>query len=429
LTYPETIEHMARLGRFGMKLGTERTRAILDRLGAPDRGLKGVLIAGTNGKGSTGACLAAILEAAGQRVGFMPKPHLVSYTERIQINRKPISEDDFVATFESLQPTLDAIARDLGQATEFEMLTVLALAYVESRIDVLVCEVGLGGRLDATNALDLGTVVVTNVDYDHQKYLGNTIEQIATEKAAVIKPGNRVVTGCEGVALEIVESRAREVAADLWRLGREVTLVSRPQGWAGFTLDVRGPGFEHLDLELRLLGDYQPANAALAVACAHAMGEVTDESVRRGLASTDWPGRLQVIDQHPRVILDGAHNPAALTQAGASLRALIHDERLVALFAMLTERDPVQVIDALRTMNLDAAVFTEAKSAGSHAVAASHLAEVYGRGGEAMRKAGEALERAKRLAGPSGTVIVCGSLYLVGEILALRQNVSQRDVG
>src|SRR3989475_6366455 len=253
MTYLETIDRMSRLGRFGMKLGTERTRAILDRLGAPDRGLKGALIAGTNGKGSTGVCLAAILEAAGNRVGFMPKPHLVSYTERIQINRKPISEDDFVATFEDLRPTLDDIAAELGQATEFEMLTVLALAYMATRIDLLVCEVGLGGRLDATNALDLGTAVITNIDYDHQKYLGNTIEQIAHEKAAIIKLGNKVVTGCEGVALEIVESHAAAAGAQLWRLGHEIAAVPRSPGSAGHTPDLRGPGFEHSRLALHLL--------------------------------------------------------------------------------------------------------------------------------------------------------------------------------
>src|SRR6266704_2797591 len=234
MTYLETIDHMSRLGRFGMKLGTQRTRAILDRLGGPDRGLKGALIAGTNGKGSTGVCLAAILEAAGHRVGFMPKPHLVSYTERIQINRKPISEDDFVATFEDLRPTLDAIAAELGQATEFEMLTVLALAYMAPRIDRLVCEVGLGGRLDATNALDLGVAVITNVDLDHQKYLGNTIERIAHEKAAIIKPGNRVVTGCEGPALQLVEELARPADASLWRLGREINVESESRGWSGY---------------------------------------------------------------------------------------------------------------------------------------------------------------------------------------------------
>src|ERR1051326_2583048 len=251
---------MSRLGRFGMKLGTERTRAILDRLGAADRGLKGALIAGTNGKGSTGVCLAAILEAAGHRVGFMPKPHLVSYTERIQVNRVPISEGDFVAAFERLRPTLDEIAAEMGQGPEFEMLTALAIAYTAPLIDLLVCEVGLGGRLDATNALDLGGVVITNVDFDHQKYLGNTIEQIANEKAAVIKRGNRVVTGCEGAALEIVEAHASAASAQLWRLGREIEVVARPRGWAGYELDVRGPGFEHVALDLKLLGDYQPAN-------------------------------------------------------------------------------------------------------------------------------------------------------------------------
>src|SRR5260370_3637700 len=150
MTYLETIDRLAQLGRFGMKLGTERTRAILDHLGAPDRGLKGALIAGTNGKGSTGVCLAAILEAAGHRVGFMPKPHLVSYTERIQINRKPISEDDFVATFEDVRPTLDDIAAQLGQATEFEMLTGLPLPYMATQIDLLLSEFGLHARLYAT---------------------------------------------------------------------------------------------------------------------------------------------------------------------------------------------------------------------------------------------------------------------------------------
>lgn len=429
MTYLETVEYMSRLGRFGMKLGTERTRAILDRLGAPDRALTGALIAGTNGKGSTGVCLAAILEATGRRVGFMPKPHLVSYTERIQVNRVPISERDFVATFESLQPTLAAIADELGPATEFEMLTVLAIAYMASRIDVLVCEVGLGGRLDATNALDLGGVVITNVDYDHQKYLGTTIEQIAYEKASVIKADNTVVTGCDGVALEVVEAHASRAGAQLWRLGREINVVSRSRGWDGYSLDVSGPGFAHRSLDLALLGDYQPANAGLAVAYAHAIGDVTDEQVRQGLASARWPGRLQLIAHRPRVVLDGGHNPAALTRAGASLRSLIGDERLVVVFGMLSERDPQQVIPAMRTMRPDAAIFTEPPSAGTHAIPALRLAEVYGSGGEAVVNVASALERAMQLAGKDGNVMVCGSLYLVGDVLALQRKATRRDVG
>ena len=421
MTYQETLAYLSRLGRFGMKLGTQRTRAILDRLDRTDRRLTGVLIAGTNGKGSTGACVASILRAAGHSVGFMPKPHLISYTERIELNGEPISEADFVQTFDRIKPVLDEVAAELGQATEFEMLTAMAIAYLAPRVDELVCEVGLGGRLDATNALDLGLAVITNVDLDHQKYLGNTIEEIANEKAAIIKPGNRVITGCEGVALAVVEEHARRAGAEVWRLGREITLESKSQGWSGHVMSVSGPGFAYENLELALVGDYQPANAALAVASAHLMDRVADDAVRRGLAAVVWPGRLQVVGRRPRVILDGGHNPAAMTKAGASLRALIGDERLVALFAMLSERDPHQLFVALRTLAPDAVVFTAATGAAGHAVDPVQLASIYGPGGEAASHPAAALARAKQLAGADGNVLVCGSLYLVGEVLAMAQ--------
>jgi dihydrofolate synthase/folylpolyglutamate synthase len=418
VTYEEALSFISKQGRFGMKLGTERTRAILDRMGAPDRGLKGVLIAGTNGKGSTGACLASILRAAGVRIGFMPKPHLISYTERIELDGRAISEAEFVETLEGLIPVFDQVAADMGQATEFEMLTAIAIAYLAPRVDLLVCEVGLGGRLDATNALDLGTAVITNVDLDHQKYLGNTIEQIAREKAAIIKPRNHVVTGCQGSALAIVEEHALVAGAPVWRLGREVHVESRSLGWSGHSIDVTGPGFAHAGLTIPMVGDYQPANAALAVATAHLVAGVADTDVRVGLAATRWPGRLEVIAQHPRVILDGGHNPAAMTKAGAALRRLIGSEPLVVVFAMLSERDPVELLAALRTLRPDSAVFTEPASAGGHAVPADLLAATFGEGGQAVRPAAAALERARALAGSGGNVLVCGSLYLVGEILA-----------
>ena len=419
MTYDEALAYISKQGRFGMKLGTERTRAILDRIGAPDAGLNGALIAGTNGKGSTGACMAAILRAAGRNVGFMPKPHLISYTERIELNGRPISETEFVATLDALIPTLDTIAADMGQATEFEMLTAMALAYLAPRIDRLVCEVGLGGRLDATNALDLGVAVITNVDLDHQKYLGDTIEQIANEKAAIIKPRNRVVTGTEGSALAIVEEHARAADAPVWLLGRDIHVESTSRGWEGHVMSVKGPGFEHLDLALPLVGDYQPVNAALAVASAHLLDKVTDEDVRHGLKSTVWPGRLHVVANKPRVILDGGHNPAAMMKAGATLRRLIGSERLVPVFAMLSERDPAQLLAALRTLHPDDVVFTEPASAAGHAVPAKLLAEMFGPHGYAIVPAVAALERARGMAGTDGNVLVCGSLYLVGEILAI----------
>jgi dihydrofolate synthase / folylpolyglutamate synthase len=419
MNYQQALEFISKQGRFAMKLGTERTRAILDRLGAPDRQMKGALIAGTNGKGSTGACLASILRAAGHDVGFMPKPHLVSYTERIEVNGRPISEDAFVATLESLLPVFEEVAADMGAPTEFEMLTVMAIAFLAPRVDRLVCEVGLGGRLDATNALDLGVAVITNVELDHQKYLGDTIAAIAREKAAIIKHGDQVVTACEGEALEVVEAKAAAESALLWRLGHEIQVESSRRGWEGHVLSVSGPDFGHHGLALPLLGDYQPANAALAVAAAHMLDSPDDEHVRDGLAATRWPGRLQVIAEHPRVILDGGHNPAALRKAGAALRSLIEDERLVAVFAMLSERDPVELLRTLRTMRPDAAVFTEAASAGGHVIAPEALATIFGPGSHVARPAAAALEKARSLAGQDGNVLVCGSLYLVGEILGL----------
>jgi dihydrofolate synthase / folylpolyglutamate synthase len=420
VTYEEALELISKQGRFAMKLGTERTRALLDHIGKPDEKLRGALIAGTNGKGSTGACLSSILRAAGHDVGFMPKPHLISYTERIEINGTPISEQDFVATLESLGPAVEWVSSTMGPPTEFEMLTVMAVSYIAARADLLVCEVGLGGRLDATNTLDLGVAVITNVALDHQKYLGDTIGEIAREKAAIIKRGNRVVTACQGEALDIVEARAASESAELWRLGSEIELRAASLAWSGFEMSVSGPGFEHHDMSLPLLGDYQPANAALAVAAAHLITAVTDEQVRAGLAATRWPGRLQLIGERPRVVLDGGHNPAALMRAGAALRELIGSERLVTVFGMLSERDPVQLVAALKTLRPDAVVFTEPASAHGHVIPADRLAGIYGPGASAEPRAELALAQAVELARTGGNVLVCGSLYLVGEILALR---------
>jgi len=186
-------------------------------------------------------------------------------------------------------------------------------------------------------------------------------------------------------------------------------------------MNVSGPRFRHADLHLPLVGDYQPSNAALAVAAAHVLDEIGDEAVRNGLASTHWPGRMQLISKYPRVILDGGHNPAALVKMGTSLRHLIGTEKLVVVFAMLSEREPGPLLAALGTLRPDAVVFTEPTSAGSHAVPAGDMAAIYGVGAHAVRPATAALARAKELAGRDGNVLVSGSLYLVGEILASSQ--------
>jgi dihydrofolate synthase/folylpolyglutamate synthase len=417
LTYPEAVAAITSLGRFGIKLGLERMQAILDELGHPERGLRGALIAGTNGKGSTSAFLESILREAGFHTGMTPSPHLRSYTERVQLDAQPISEADFAAALFELRPRLEPVVERLGAPTEFEVLIGLALAWLAPRADRLVIEVGMGGRLDSTNVLDLGVAVITGVALDHQRYLGDTLEQIAAEKAGIIKAGNVVVTGAEGPALGVIERAAAAAgAAELWRLGKEIQLQVRWLGWQGARLDLRGPGFSYRDLDIRLLGDFQPANAALAVAAAHALGDATPEAVRRGLARARWPGRLELAGE--RLLLDGAHNPDGLRRLATSLERLLPEVQPTVVFGMMADKDLGEMLAALERLRPARVLFSAAASAGERALSPERLLQAWGgrAAAEAVADAARALERARELAGPGGWVLVCGSLYLVGEL-------------
>lgn len=373
-------------------------------------------MAGTNGKGSTVAFLTSILGAAGLRVGSMPKPHLVSYTERIQVGGHPIGEQEFADALAAVRPALEGIRVRLGEPTEFEILTALALDHLAPRSDRLVVEVGMGGRLDSTNVLDLGVAVITNVDLDHTRHLGPTVEAIAIEKAGIMKPGNTVVTGAGGPALAVIEA-ALPVRARLWRLGHELELEARWRGLEGSELDLRGPGFAHRGLRIRTLGSFQPANAALAVAAAHALGDATEAAVRDGLEAARWPGRLELVA--PGVLLDGGHNPAGMRRLAADVRRLTGGGRVVVVLGLMADKDGAGILAELRALEPAAVVCTRARSAGERAADPERLALAWGRGAESEDDAAMALERARGLAGPEGTVLACGSLYLVGELRAL----------
>ena len=415
LTFEEALDYISGLGRFGVKLGLERMHALLDELGRPERGLRGVHIAGTNGKGSTSAFVEAIMRARGLHVGMMPSPHLRSYTERVRLDGGSIAEADFAAAVTELRPRLQRVVERLGQPTEFEILTALALDWLAPRADRLVIEVGMGGRLDSTNVLDLGVAVITNVTLDHTQHLGATVREIAAEKAGIVKPGSMVVTAATGEALATVERVAAQAgAAALWRLGREVRLEARWCGWQGTEIDVSGPGFSYPGLRVRMLGDFQPANAALAVAAAHALGDATEAAVRQGVESARWPGRLELAGE--RLLLDGAHNPDGLRQLALSVRHLLGDDRPVVVFGAMADKDVEGLLGELRRLQPQRVVFTAAASAGGRAAPPDRLAAAWGAGAESVRDARSALERARELAGPAGWVVVCGSLYLVGEL-------------
>ncbi len=429
MTYQEALDYLTSLGRFGIKLGLERTTAILHELGDPHELFQGVLVAGTNGKGSVCAMLASVLQAAGYRVGLMPKPHLVSYTERIQVDQRPIAEADFADLLTEIQPAINKVAAKLGPPTEFEILTTATLYYfARAGIDLLVCEVGLGGRLDSTNVLDLGVNVITNIALDHTQHLGSSLEAIAGEKAGILKPESIAITGAKPPALAVIEGAAQHVAIPLLRLGQEITVSAIDNGWAGVEASVTTPRGSYQRLRIPLLGIYQAENAALAVAAIDALRsrgwDISDGALRDGLARARWPGRLEVIHRHPIVLIDGAHNPAALERSLAAVDKLASDRQVVIVFGAMKDKDLPTMLGQLRSMGgpvifspinwhraaspaelayrFDQQFEGEIPDTGSTIIANSVLG---------------AIDAARQIAGRDGIVLVCGSLYLVGEAI------------
>jgi dihydrofolate synthase / folylpolyglutamate synthase len=420
VTYQEALDYLTSLGRFGIKLGLERTEALLHALGDPQDLFQGVHVAGTNGKGSVCAMTASVLQSAGYRVGLMPKPHLISYTERIQVDQRPIAEADFAALLTELQPIISKVASELGPPTEFEILTSAALYYfARAGIDLLVCEVGLGGRLDSTNVLDLGVSVITNIALDHTQHLGSTLEAIAAEKAGILKPDSIAITGAQPPALAVIEAKARDQQIPLLRLGQEIEVSASDKEWAGVQATITTPGGTYRDLRIPLLGLYQADNAALAVAAIDALRsrgwDISDGALRDGLARTRWPGRLEVIDRNPIVLVDGAHNPAGLERSLAAVQKLAKGRRLVIVFGAMRDKDLPSMLELLRSTNAPV-IFSRIDW--HRAAAPAVLAEQFHGESEMAESSAEALSRAREGAGGDGIVLVCGSLYLVGEAIA-----------
>jgi len=426
--YHDAVRALSERGRFGIRLGLARTRALLRALGDPQLALRGALVGGTNGKGSVLALAGAALREAGYRVGTTPKPHLVSYRERLQIDGQPIDPVTFARLVQDVLTAAGGVERRHGPATEFELLTAMLFRWFgESKVDVAVVEVGLGGRLDATHAWDGGVAAITNVALDHTAWLGDTIPAIAREKAAIIERGDRAVTGATGEALAVIRRRSRRVGAPLAEVAAPLVL-----GWDRDGLDVELARLGRTRISLR--GRHQASNAAVADAVLDALGDagiatVDDVARRRGYGSATWPGRLELIrvDGH-EALLDGAHNPAG----AAALAIALDDLRpylaggdqpvpppLTLVHGSMADKDVDGIIAALqRSSALDGARIIATQVPGERALPAAVLAGRWraarpAAGIEAIADLTEALDRA--LTGAPGTIVVAGSLYLVGE--------------
>mgnify|MGYP001827215443 FL=1 len=413
-------------GHIGIRLGLERMQALLRNLDQPQRSLRGALIAGTNGKGSVAAMAASMLTDAGYSTGLSPSPHLHSYRERVTIDGQPIGAAELDALLEVVLDASEPNQDEFGPATEFELLT--AAAYLQAArhgVDVMVMEVGLGGRLDASNTWDPDVAVITHVGLDHQEFLGHTIESVAAEKAAIIKPGSEAVTGTEGVALEVIRARAREVNVPLTECA--------PLPILAMDLDGLVLGHDRLgELHLPLLGRHQAANAAIALSAIEALeacgvATVPDEAVRSGFEHTSWPGRLELIEREGcTVIVDGAHNPDGMGVLAATIDAL-GDELPVGqatlLLGVMRDKEVGDMLRALAgsermgTARAIATVVPDTDRALPAPELAAEWTTVTGRQAEAIPDVDIALQRAlDAAAAAGGPLVIAGSLYLVGHL-------------
>ena len=424
--YHDALDALAERGRYGIRLGLGRTRALLRELGDPQLAIRGALVAGTNGKGSVLALAGSVLRAAGLRAGETPKPHLVSYRERLQIAGRPVDAATFAGLVRDAIAAADRIPRRLGPPTEFELLTAVVFRwFADERVDLALVEVGLGGRLDATHAWDGGVAAVTNVDLDHTERLGPTIAHIAREKAAIIMRGDRAVTGTTGDAREIVRRRASRLGVRL-TIAEPVAVLSLDRDGLIADLPRLGP------TRVGLRGRHQAANVAVADAVLDALAEagianVSDEDRRRGYADARWPGRLELLSIDGRdVLLDGAHNPAGaatLAAAMTDLRPFLSPGRLTLVTASMADKDVAGIVAALTRspMLVGARVIVTAIDS-PRALPAGRLAAIWRNRldrtatVEAEPNLAAALDRA--LVGPPGPIVVAGSLYLVGAIRA-----------
>ena len=420
----------ARIGEAAPHRRLEATRRAVELLGDPQRMYGVIHIAGTNGKTSTARITESLLRAHGLRVGLMTSPHLHRLNERIMIDGEPIADRMLADNWADVEPVLQMVDAELLANSEpalsfYEALTVLTFAcFADAPVDVAVIEVGMGGEWDATNVVVADVAVLTPIAMDHAEFLGDTIREIARTKAGIIKPASRVVSAHQSDdAMEEILRATELFEATLRVLGRDFYLMSVDQAVGGQVLSVSGIAGEYRSLTLPLFGEHQADNAAVAIAAVESFlgnGETPlgSEVVEDGILLSSSPGRLQVIDHQPTVIIDAAHNPHGAEALCRALMGSFAFPRLVCVVGILQEKDVIGIIEALDPV-VDHFVVTQSQS--DRAISVSDLADaVSAIAGpdrvDSRANVESALERAKEISGVDGGVIITGSITLIGEV-------------
>jgi dihydrofolate synthase/folylpolyglutamate synthase len=415
MSYEETLRYIHNVKWQGSKPGLSRTRELLEKLGNPEKALKFVHIAGTNGKGSTAAMIASVLRQAGYRTGLYTSPYILRFNERMQVNGEHISDTDLEKLTEEIRPLADAMA---DPPTEFELITALAMRYfLYEKCDIVVLEVGMGGELDSTNVIETPeAAVITAIGLDHTAELGPTLADIALAKAGIIKNGGDVVIyGGDAAVEDVFEKTCARRSAHLYRADFSRLNVR------SYDLDSLSFDFEpYKGVRLPLVGSYQPNNAALSVTALEILRKkgwkISDQNIIDGLNTVYWPGRFEVLRRAPVFVLDGAHNPHGIEATSDSLKRHFGDKKLVFLIGVMADKDVTGMVGFIAPL---AKAFVTVEPHNPRAMKADKLADilsVYRLPVKACRSIEDGVAEAVREAGKDGAVVALGSLYFSGDI-------------
>ena len=416
MTYQEALTYIHSISWRGSKPGLERISGMMEQLGNVQEDLKFIHIAGTNGKGSVSAMLSSVLTAAGYRTGLFISPYIMRFNERMQVNGMSISDEELAEIIAEVQPVAESMAE---RPTEFEIITAAAfLWFARQKCDIVVLETGLGGRLDATNLISKNVcAVITNLGMDHTEYLGNTLGEIAGEKCGILKPGCPVVAYRSAPeAMKVVRARAKELecpvrTADFGKI-------------KALSADLQGQTFQYKqfpELTVHLLGAHQLKNASVALETISVLRkagwEIPDEAVVQGMDATRWPGRFEVLQDNPLVIVDGAHNPQGVESLIAAVKEYLPGQHIVCVTGVLADKDWKPMMDRLKTVVSDfVAVTPDSPRALGNVRLARYLTDRehwVSVADDVEKGLTGALERAKAT---GGMVLACGSLYMAADV-------------
>ena len=417
--YKEALKFLYSLQKFGIKFGLSKTENLLERLNTPQRELKFIHIAGTNGKGSVANYLNFILMNAGYRVGLYTSPHLVSFTERMRINGKNISKRDVVHYTKLIKEVIN----QNEPPTFFEAVTAMAIKYfADKKVDIVILETGMGGRLDATNIINPILTIITNVSLEHQEFLGNTIEDITKEKAGIIKEKIPLVTGItQEEAIQLVQNICKKKNVKMYLLEKDFFCEEKNGIYNYFGLKQQYKGLKN-----GLMGIYQKNNLAISLASVELLNNmefcIKDKHVIDGVKETFWPGRMHIISERPIILLDGAHNLAAMHGLKESLKNIKYN-KLILIIGIMQDKDIKDILDIIVPV-ADLTIYTRPEY--YRAMDPFKLKEQYPKqhNYEVLNSLESAILRAKEMAMDNDMILITGSLFTVGEALTILDPVN-----